>query len=264
MLLQGWAGYNRPMTKASKAKANKKTSAACLDERLGELWPRLTQGDPGAVHEARKLTRKVAAEQAVTGAPKKVRHAWRDLRRAVAPLRDHDVAGEHLAAALKEQGRPQSEITAFRRDWAAQREQLLTQVQWPEQPPTLERPSKFGRRARRALAHEAQDLLEDTPAVLRARKADIWHEWRKSLKHYRYTLELVGKSPQSLSEILDALGRMQDAEVVRGLLEQQNLLPDQREALLAREKKARTDAQHKVRTLWPELEAHLREMAEQD
>lgn len=264
MLLQGWAGYNRPMTKASKAKAKKKTSAVSLDERLSELWPQLTQGDPGAVHEARKLTRKVAAEQAVTGAPKKVRHAWRDLRRAVAPLRDHDVAGEHLAAALKEQGRPQSEITAFRRDWAAQREQLLAQVRWPEQPPTLERPSKFGRRARRALAHEAQDLLEDTPAVLRARKADIWHEWRKALKHYRYTLELVGKSPESLSEILDALGRMQDAEVVRGLLEQQNLLPDQREALLAREKKARTDAQHKVRTLWPELEAHLREMAAQD
>lgn len=252
------------MTKASKAKANKKTSAASLDERLGELWPRLTQGDPGAVHEARKLTRKVAAEQAVTGAPKKVRRAWRDLRRAVAPLRDHDVAGDHLAAALKEQGRPQSEITAFRRDWAAQREALLTQVQWPEQPPTLPRPGKFKRRARRALAHEAQDLLEDTPAVLRARRPDIWHEWRKALKHYRYTLELVDRSPEVLTETLDALGRMQDAEVVRGLLEQQNLLPDQRDTLLAREKKARTDAQKKVRTLWPQLEAHLRETAGED
>ena len=51
----------------------------------------------------------------------------------------------------------------------------------------------------------------------------------------RYTLELVGDSPAVLLSILDALGRMQDAEVVRGLLEEHSLLPDQREALLARE-----------------------------
>ena len=60
----------------------------------------------------------------------------------------------------------------------------------------------------------------------------------------------------------DALGRMQDAEVVRGLLEEHSLLPDQREALLARELEARQTAQEQVRALWPELKAHLKEQVE--
>ena len=33
-------------------------------------------------------------------ASKKTERAWRDLRRAAAPLRDHDVAGGHLREAL--------------------------------------------------------------------------------------------------------------------------------------------------------------------
>lgn len=229
-----------------------------LAGRLEKLWPDLVQGDPKAVHEARKLTRKVAAELAVSGAPKKVRRAWRDLRRAVAPLRDHDVAGEHLAAALSEEGRPKREINAFKRDWQERRTDLLAGVQWPEMPPTVERPDKFKRRARRALAHEAQSLLEDTPEVLTAEDPDTWHEWRKALKHYRYTLELLEDSPEVLTDTLDALGRMQDAEVVRGLLEEHGLLPDQREALLARELEARQAAQEQVRVLWPDLKKHLK------
>ncbi|MGX9685693.1 CHAD domain-containing protein [Deinococcus wulumuqiensis] len=233
-----------------------------LTGRLDALWPDLVQGDPKAVHEARKLTRKVAAELAVSGAPKKVRRAWRDLRRAVAPLRDHDVAGEHLAAALSEEGRPQREITAFRRDWQRRRAALLAGVLWPEPPPAFERPDKFKRRTRRALAHEAQTLLEDTPDVLSAEDPETWHEWRKALKHYRYTLELLGDPPEELLGTLDALGRMQDAEVVRGLLEEHSLLPDQREALLARELEARQTAQEQVRALWPELKAHLKEQVE--
>lgn len=250
-----------PKTKLSDKVNTDTAQDSATAERLQELWPTLTQGDPKAVHEVRKLTRKVAAEHAVGGVPKKVRVAWRDLRRAVAPLRDHDVAGEHLSEALKEQGVSEEEIRAFQEDWAKQRGKMVAEVKWPAPPPTPARPDKFKRRARRALAHEAQDLLEDTPAVLRARKPDIWHEWRKALKHYRYTLELVGRSPDALTETLDALGRMQDAEVVRGLIEEHNLLPDQRAKLMEREKKARTDAQKKVRTLWPELEAHLKEIA---
>ena len=246
------------MSKASKTDSQKTAQQAPLAGRLGALWPDLVQGDPKAVHEARKLTRKVAAELAVTGAPKKVRRAWRDLRRAVAPLRDHDVAGDHLAAALEEQGRPKREITAFRREWQERRAALLAGVQWPEMPPVSGRPDKFRRRARRALAHEAEALLGDTPGVLSAEDPTTWHEWRKALKHYRYTLELVGESPEVLTDTLDALGRMQDAEVVRGLLDERDLLPDQRGALLDRELVARHTAQDQVRALWPELKRHLK------
>ena len=246
------------MSKSSKKGKTGNDQRASLGAQLSSLWPALVQGDPKAVHEARKLTRKVGAELSVTGAPKKVRRAWRDLRRAVAPLRDHDVAGEHLAAALEEQGRPPHEIADFRRDWQRRRAELLAGVQWPEQPPLPERPDKFKRRVRRTLAHEAQDLLDDTPAVLKAESPETWHEWRKALKHYRYTLELVDKSPDVLLNTLDALGRMQDAEVVRGLLTENQLLPDQREALLARELEARRTAQEQVRTLWPDLKKHLK------
>ena len=124
-------------SKTGKPKTGKRGAdrRASLGAQLSGMWPALVQGDPKAVHETRKLTRKVGAELSVTGAPKKVRRAWRDLRRAVAPLRDHDVAGEHLAAALEEQGRPPHEIADFRRDWQRRRAELLAGVlrdRWPD------------------------------------------------------------------------------------------------------------------------------------
>lgn len=228
-----------------------------LDKKLRKLWPQLTAGDPGAVHEARKLTRRASAELSASGAPKAVRRAWRDLRRAAAALRDHDVAGDHIAAALEEAGRPAAEVRGFRADWAARRAELLAGTAWPPAPGGVARPDDFGKRVRKALRREARDLLDEAPRVLRARRAEVWHDWRKRLKHYRYTLELQAEAPEVLTDTLDALGRMQDAEVVRSLLTEQGLLPDQREALQQREADARRASQAQVRARWPELRAHL-------
>lgn len=228
------------------------------EKKLQKLWPKLTAGDPKAVHEARKLTRRASAELAASGAPKSARRAWRDLRRAAAALRDHDVAGDHIAAALEEAGRPPGEVAGFRADWAARRAELLAQTEWPPPPQGAPRPDDFGQRVRKALRREARDLLDEAPRVLRARRAETWHDWRKRLKHYRYILELQDKAPAVLTDTLDALGRMQDAEVVRTLLTEQGLVPGQREELQKREKDARLASQARVRELWPELKQHLK------
>lgn len=228
------------------------------EKKLQKLWPKLTAGDPKAVHEARKLTRRASAELAASGAPKSARRAWRDLRRAAAALRDHDVAGDHIAAALEEGGRSAAEVGQFRTDWAERRAHLLARTEWPAAPEVVARPEDFRDRVRRALRREARDLLEEAPGVLKADQAEIWHDWRKRLKHYRYTLELQEGAPKVLTETLEALGRMQDAEVVRALLTEHDYVPGQRKPLQKREKEARLASQAQVRALWPELKKHLK------
>lgn len=249
----------KPERKRSKSGSNKQTKTP--GERLSKLLPGVQEGDPKAVHEARKLTRKVAAELALTDAPKKVRRAWRDLRRAVAPIRDRDAAGEHLRAALDELHAPTAEIAEFEQGWRALRARELKALQLPSLPRRLSkeipRPKHWKRKVKAALAEQGTQILEVAPKVLRARKLGTWHEWRKALKHYRYTLELLEPAPAALTDVLNALGRLQDAEVVLDILTSETWLPHSRDALIAREKQARKDAQHQVRQAWPALEGLL-------
>lgn len=212
------------------------------------------------MHESRKLSRKVGAELSLGGSPKKARRAWRDLRRALAPLRDHDVMGEHLTAALRELGAPEGEVTAFGAAWAQERAALWEAAVLPDLPPIPERPSGFRKRARAALLAQAGAIQAQAAEVLRARKTERWHEWRKELKRYRYTLEALGEVPGAVKATLDALGRLQDAEVLLGALEAPEWPYGHAPALRAREQAARRQAQREVRALWGALDAHLNEV----
>ncbi|THF71400.1 CHAD domain-containing protein [Deinococcus sp. Arct2-2] len=242
-----------PNKTSSKKTSSKKTPS----ERLNKLLPAVKDGDPKAIHEARKLTRKVAAELALTDAPKKVRRAWRDLRRAVAPVRDRDAAGEHVRAALHELNASAAEIATFDRDWQSKRAEALAAMKLPKLSKDVPRPKHFKRKVRAALAQQSAEILEAAPKVLRARTTETWHEWRKTLKHYRYTLELLEPAPSALTDVLDGLGRLQDAEVVLDILTGEARLPHSKAALIQREKGARQEAQRQVRQAWPALEAVL-------
>ncbi|PTA66640.1 CHAD domain-containing protein [Deinococcus arcticus] len=70
-----------------------------------------------------------------------------------------------------------------------------------------------------------------------------WHEWRKHLKRYRFTAELTGDAPQAVLDVLEELGRLQDAQVAQDLLRAENWVPGHRDALLRREAGAQQQAQ---------------------
>ncbi|MDB5044871.1 MAG: metal-binding protein [Deinococcus sp.] len=247
-----------PPTRKKRRKASSKTPS----ERLTKLLPDVQEGDPKAIHEARKLTRKVAAELALSDAPKKVRRAWRDLRRAVAPIRDRDAAGEHLRAALQELKAPRAEIETFERDWQSKRAEALAALILPKMAKDVPRPKHLKRKVRAALAEQGAAILDAAPRVLGASTTEVWHEWRKSLKHYRYTLELLEPAPTALTDVLDGLGRLQDAEVVLDILTGEAWLPHSKAALIEGEQRARTAAQEQVRQAWPALQHHLQTVLE--
>lgn len=219
----------------------------------------LIRGEPGAVHETRKLSRQVGAELSLDGAPRKARRAWRDLRRAVAPLRDHDVTGEHIAAALKRLKVPQAEIAGFQAAWAQKRQGMLNELKLPELPRVPEQPGNFKKKARSAIVKQAQRLQNDAAEVLSASDSVIWHEWRKDLKQYRYTHEVMAPAPRILKDTLDALGRMQDAEVVLDAVTH-DWPYGHADALKKQETAARNRARSAVRKLWPDLNTHFQEV----
>jgi len=222
--------------------------------RLKPLWDDLRAGDPGAVHAARKLTRRAQAELRVADAGGKTERAWRDLRRAAAPLRDHDVSGGHLRDALTELGVEPGTLAYFDRTWAERRAALLAATEWPERPPGFVLHSGWKDRARRLVRKDGERLRRDGEAALASNDAELWHAWRKRLKRYRYTLDLLGEVPPVLTGTLEALGRFQDAEVVLGILHADpDLLRFERARLIAREEVARHAAQEQVRELFPEL-----------
>ncbi|UBV43139.1 CHAD domain-containing protein [Deinococcus taeanensis] len=233
------------------------TSFAKTAKTLHKLWPALEKGDVKAVHEARKLTRKAQAQLRIAGAPKRTKRAWRDLRRAVAPVRDRDASGQHLMAALRDLGVPEQALSTFGQEWAQARERIFAEVQLPPSPPPVKRPKHWKARVQEALCSDAQELTREGTEVLAGGSIEQWHEWRKHLKRYRYTAELCGDAPESLLQVLEQLGRMQDAQVVQDLLKREDWIPQYREALLRREEEAQRHAQAQVRTLWPALRESL-------
>lgn len=226
--------------------------------RLEGLWDDLRAGDPGAVHAARKLTRRAQAELRVADAGKKTERAWRGLRRAAAPLRDHDVAGGHIRDALVELGVPEGTLAYFDRTWAGRRAALLDATVWPDRPPAFDLRRGWKGRARRLIGKDGDRLLRDGEAALASEDSEEWHAWRKRLKRYRYTIDLIGGVPPIVTDTLEALGRLQDAEVVLGILHgDPDLLRYERARLIAREEVARQAARERVRALFPALAGHL-------
>ncbi|GAA5513580.1 hypothetical protein Dcar01_02321 [Deinococcus carri] len=236
---------------------SKRSQAA---QRLRPLWDELRAGDPQAVHEARKLTRRAQAELRVAEAGGKTERAWRDLRRAAAPLRDHDVAGGHLRDALVELSVPEETLAYFDRIWADRRAALLAGTTWPGRPPAFDLSRGWKGRARRLVQKDGRKLRREGEAALASGDPEQWHAWRKRLKRYRYTLALLEEVPPALTGTLEALGRLQDAEVVLGLLHADpDLLRYERARLIAREEVARQAAREQVRELFPALAAQLSE-----
>lgn len=227
-------------------------------EQLKSLLPGIQAGDAAAIHEARKLTRRIEAELALAGAPKKRRRKWRKFRRAIAPIRDQDAAGEHLQTALNELDVPQPEIQVFQQAWRAARAEALRQLKLPKLPKHFEEPENSEEELQKLLVKLSARVRRQAQQALESTDPQDWHTWRKTLKKYRYTLELaVEEAPRVLRDVLDALGRLQDADVVLGKLADKRLPIPGRERLMAREHAAREQAMQRVQRLWPRLERTL-------
>lgn len=222
----------------------------------------LERGDPKAIHEVRKLSRKVGAELSLADAPRKHRKLWRTIRRTAAPLRDHDITGEHIATAMQKLKVPAKEITAFQKAWAAQRAQHLIGLEWPKLT-QAQKPKKLKKKARASLPQLALELRQSGAEILPTHDSERWHDWRKEMKRYRYTLEVLGDAPKVVKDVLDALGRIQDAEVVMDTVSKPDWAYGYAEALVKQEQAARTRARTRVRQLWPALEEHFQAIIEQ-
>lgn len=263
------------MSKTSKQKGQQREKKAALTEpvtrgrpstlsdEVAEYWEAFQEAQPKAVHEVRKLTRRAGAEAEVSDLKKKVRREWRDLRRAAAPIRDHDAAGEHLRAALDELEASPNDIQRFETGWAARRAELVARHPLPaEVPAGYDLPEGWEARAAKALDADRKELLKQGKKLMKRVDGDSepWHDWRKLMKRYRYTLELTGKAPKTVKTMLEHLGRLQDAEVLLELLETEHghFSEEHLKALKSREKTARLQSRAAALELWPQLKAHLK------
>ncbi|MFC4456548.1 CHAD domain-containing protein [Deinococcus sonorensis] len=229
-----------------------------LGKGLGRYWEALQTGEPEAVHEVRKLTRRVQAELHVAGMHGRTQREWRDLRRAVATLRDRDAVGAHLREALRSLQVPEEEVRQFEADWQHIRDAQFQALKLPERPGSRPRPGHWKRRIRQTLAQDREQLRREGEQVMASTDLDVWHGWRKHLKRYRYTLALRDEVPGEVLRMLEALGHLQDARVAEHLLQDEQWLPGHHMVLLAREQAAQMTAMEQARQLWPDLERHLR------
>lgn len=241
-------------------------------EQLQTLWPDLETGQPEAVHRARKLSRKVDATLKLISAPRKVCHAWRDLRRALAPLRDHDITGQHIVSILQQQRATKTVIKAFEADWAHIRQQMSSELKLPKlqlltfddrklnkaDAAASSADTKLAKVAQTDLVRQAALLLTTVPAVLESSQMAQWHEVRKALKQYRHTLELVETPSHEITTALDAFGQLQDTEVViHALASRQDWTFGDADPLIQQQTQQQQAAQSAIRELWPALSAQL-------
>ena len=178
------------------------TKRSRTGRELKAIWNDLKAGDPSAVHEARKLSRRAQAELRVSDAGKRKRREWRGLRQAASPLRDHDVTGEHLREALTELGVEPGTLAYFDQTWRERRAALLAATVWPERPRGFDLKEGWKKEARHLAERDGQDLLTEGEAALNSAEPEPWHDWRKRLKRYRYTLELLDDVTLVLTEVL--------------------------------------------------------------
>ncbi|GAA5448053.1 hypothetical protein Ddep01_01813 [Deinococcus depolymerans] len=211
-------------------------------------------GDPLALHELRKLARRMTSQLRVLGAPGRVRRAWRDLRRAAGPLRDHDVTGPLIDRALQAVGVPADARTALRARWAARRQDLTAQLHLPDLPPPWPLRRVKRRRWKRARRRAWRDVRAAVPSRDGRTGAEAWHAWRRTLKAYRAVLELRADAPAGLRTLLEILGQLQDAEVLRGAARHPDLAP-YRPALQAFALRVRREARHAAWAAWQTLES---------
>lgn len=228
---------------------------------LNKLKLPLEHGDARAIHQVRKLSRQAETWLKLTKGPKRQRRKWQALRRTAAPLRDHDVMGQHLLRELRALKVPNSELQEFRNAWQAQRQALVAALKWPDNPEALEQPATLKKRARRAVPKQARHLLEEGHKVLKSKDSELWHDWRKGLKFHRYTQDILGRAPKVLKETLNALGQLQDAETMLSAVSAPAWAFGHAEALNQQAKQARRLARRRVKKLWPELRVYFSALA---
>ncbi len=222
-----------------------------LNKRLKRLWPDLLAGHPTAVHETRKITRRAQAALRADGGHKKARLAWRDLRRAISPVRDWDAVGVHLREGLTELGAGAQVLKRFDHAWMTERAARWAQLQLPEHPPRYRAHKHHRARLHHRLERDWQRLIAEGPQHLAAAEDAEWHVLRKQLKALRYTWELQGEPPADLLALLEALGRVQDANVALEAIRHPALPATYRARLEARERVAQVAALAEARRLWP-------------
>lgn len=185
---------------------------------LDKLWVWLEQGDPSAIHEVRKLSRRVDAGLYVLGASKKVRQSWKVLRRAAAPLRDWDVFADCVRDHLKKTSASVGVQERFEEAWGSERSRRYAYWVLPAQPAALETESlvqKLPKQRLDEMLHEEwAKLKRKAKRSLDSGYSPAWHEWRKRLKRFVHILEFRTEVPPALSLLLKELGRLQDAQLV--------------------------------------------------
>ena len=86
----------------------------------------------------------------------------------------------------------------------------------------------------------------------------VWHRFRKSLKRYRYTLEMLDEEVSAVViNVLDSLGQVQDAQILLTLLEVEAWLPSYRERMIERALNDQEQARQAVRGFADELNRHF-------
>ncbi|WP_051963620.1 CHAD domain-containing protein [Deinococcus misasensis] len=188
-------------------------------KQLQDLWIELEAGQVEAIHEARKLTRKAQAYLRALRASRKAQKPWKKLRRTLAPVRDLDVTYDHLKRLLKELQADASTLELLKVHFQSQRTRLWSELELPSRPRDQESPSDLKELVQDTLEEDWSNLKREAKKVLKSEESATWHAWRKHLKRYRYTLEIVQEAPEELVKLLKALGNMQDMEVLKGHLD---------------------------------------------
>ncbi len=225
---------------------------------LDNVWTSLELGDASAIHEVRKLTRKAGAELRAWGASKKIQGSWRALRRAIAPLRDWDVIGEQLEQHLSRDGASEALKQAMLEDWDAERNQRYAYLVLPAKPHPFEAPKNAEKNTNEVLTEVLHDdwgkLRRMAKRILPDDISSAWHDFRKKLKRFRHTLELLRNPPAVLLELLRHLGRIQDADILIAVLKDPQKLVsldhNTRESWIAQEKQIRLEQAEEVRRTW--------------
>lgn len=149
------------------------------------------------------------------------------------------------------------EIEQFKAAWAIRRESVLAELTLPKRPSSYVLPGHWKRRVRATLAEDRSALREEAAGVVTTQDPVVWHTFRKHLKRYRYTAELLEKVPGVVLDVLDHLGQIQDAQVLLDLLSREAWLPSHRDRLMDQARKDQEEAKQRVRERRDELMRHF-------
>ncbi|GGJ20337.1 CHAD domain-containing protein [Deinococcus roseus] len=185
--------------------------------KLHSIWDELEKGNEEAIHEARKLTRKAQADLRAVGASRKTQKPWKKLRQTIAPIRDLDVTLSNLKKLLKDLHADAVTLELLGLHYQTLRLRMWSEVRLPARPKGVA--DADPEQVKETLQEDWAALKKEARKVLKSDDATAWHSWRKHLKRYRYTWEILAEAPTALVDLLGHLGNMQDMEVLKAELQ---------------------------------------------